>query len=84
MYKIIIDTKAMEFLEKLPKSIAQRILKKIQETKENPHRYFIKLTNRTEYKLRVGNYRIISEIKDNKLKILIIHIGHRSKVYKQI
>ncbi len=84
MYKIAIDNKAMESLEKLPKTIAQRIFKKIQETKENPHRYFIKLTNRTEYKLRVGDYRILADIEDNELKILVIHIGHRSKVYKQI
>ncbi len=74
----------MEFLEKLPKTIAKRIFKKIQETKENPHRYFIKLTNRTEYKLRVGDYRVIADIEDNELKILVAHIGHRSKVYKQI
>ena len=74
----------MESLEKLPKTIAQSILKKIQETKENPHRYFIKLTNRTDYKLRVGDYRILADIEDNELKILVIHIGHRSNVYKQI
>ena len=84
MYKIAIDNKAMESLEKLPKTIAQSILKKIQETKENPHRYFIKLTNRTDYKLRVGDYRILADIEDNELKILVIHIGHRSNVYKQI
>ncbi|MEA3430935.1 MAG: type II toxin-antitoxin system RelE/ParE family toxin [Nanoarchaeota archaeon] len=83
MYELIIDNKAIEFLEKLPKINAQRIFKKIQQTKENPHRYFIRLTNRNEYKLRVGDYRIIGDIEDNKLKILIIHIGHRKNVYKK-
>ena len=84
MYEIILEDKAMEFLEKLPKQIAQRIFKKIQETKENPHRYFIKLTNRTEYKLRVGDYRVILNIKSKKLIILVIKIAHRKNVYKPL
>ena len=84
MLNLLIEDKAMEFLEKLPKIIAKRIFKKIQETKENPHRYFIKLTNRTEYKLRVGNYSVIADLKDNEMKILIILIGHRKNIYKQI
>ncbi len=73
----------MEFLEKLPRATAQRIFKKIQETKTNPHRYFIRLTKRKEYKLRVGTYRIIADIKDNTLQILIIHIGHRKNIYEK-
>jgi len=83
VYKLIIDPKALEFLEKLPKTIAQRIFKKIQLAKTDPHHYFIRLTNRAEYKLRVGDYRVIAEIKDNELIVFVIHIDHRKKVYKK-
>ncbi len=78
------DEKALNYLEKLPKDISKRIFKKLQDTKENPHRHFERLTNREEYKLRVGNYRVIAEIENNKLLILVLIIGHRSKVYKRI
>ena len=84
MYRLVFDEKAMQFLEKLPNKIGKRIFRKIQDTKINPHHYFVRLSNRKEYKLRVGDYRVIADIKDNKLIILIIHIGHRSKIYKKI
>lgn len=80
-YSLIIDEKAMDFLEKLPKLVAQRIFKKIQETKDNPHRYFIRLSNRKDYKLRIGDYRVIADIEDDNLRILVVYIGHRKNIY---
>lgn len=34
------------------------------------------------WRYRVGNYRIIAEIDDAKIRIVIIEIGHRRKIYK--
>ncbi|PLW79673.1 hypothetical protein C0585_06790 [Candidatus Woesearchaeota archaeon] len=84
MYELVFDEKVSTYLEKLPKDISQRIFKKLQETKENPHHYFVKLSSRSEYKLRVGDYRVIADIEDNKLIIYVIHADHRSKVYKKL
>jgi len=56
MYELIIDDKAIEFLEKLEKSLAQRIFKKIQSTKKEPFHFFKRLEGRTDFKLRVGDY----------------------------
>jgi len=83
VHKLIFDEEAIRFLNKLPKNISKRIFNKIQETKENPHRYFIKLTNRQEYKLRIGDYRVIADINDSEIIIYVIKIGHRSKIYKK-
>ena len=84
MHELVFDEKALNYLEKLPKDISKRIFKKLQDTKENPLRYFERLTNREEYKLRVGDYRVIAEIENNKLLILVLNIDHRSKVYKRM
>ena len=35
------------------------------------------------FKLRVGNYRIIYQIKNNEVVVLVIAIGHRSRIYKE-
>lgn len=35
------------------------------------------------WRYRVGNYRLIAQIKDNELIILIIALGHRKNIYKQ-
>ncbi len=34
------------------------------------------------FKLRVGNYRIIYQIKNNEVVVLVIAVGHRSRIYK--
>ncbi len=84
MFKLNFDEEAIKFLDKLPRDISKRIFKKIQDAKENPHHYFIKLTNRQEYKLRVGEYRVIADINDSEITIYVITIGHRSNIYKKI
>ncbi|MBQ6434970.1 MAG: type II toxin-antitoxin system RelE/ParE family toxin, partial [Synergistaceae bacterium] len=35
-----------------------------------------------QWRYRVGDYRIICEIKDNILVVLVLEIGHRSKIYE--
>ncbi len=82
MYEVVFDTKAIEFLEKAEKTVARRIWDKIMDTKENPHRFFERLTGRNDYKLRVGDYRVVADIDDEKKRIEVTFIGHRKKVYK--
>lgn len=82
MYEVIFDEKAIEFLEKLEYKIKERIFKKIISTKEKPFRYFERLTKRDEYKLRVGNYRVIADIDEKSKKIKVLFIGHRKNIYK--
>ena len=43
MYELIFDEKAIQILEKFHRDVKIRIFKKLQLTKENPHRYFEKL-----------------------------------------
>ncbi len=82
MYEIIFDTKAFEFLEKCEKKLAKRIWDKIMASKGNPHRFFKRLNGRKDYKLRVGDYRVIADIDDKEKKIKITLIGHRRNIYK--
>ena len=84
MYEIIFDPIAIEFLEKSEKQLAKRILDKILSTKENPRHFFERLSSRGDYKLRIGDYRVIADIDDNKKRIEITLIGHRKNVYQDI
>lgn len=63
-------------------SVARRIIKKIESTRNDPHRFFVRLVGRTEYKLRVGDYRVIANIEENKNVIIIRSLGHRRNIYK--
>ncbi len=84
MYTITFDTEAIEFLSKLPPKIKERIFNKIISTKVNPFHYFERLTGRIDYKLRVGDYRVIVDISQKDKTIQVILIGHRKNIYKNL
>jgi len=81
-YTLQIDIHAGKVLTKLPRDIAQRIFRKIQETKENPDHYWIRLEGRTDYKLRIGDYRVIADIDHKQKLIQVTKIGHRKAIYE--
>jgi mRNA interferase RelE/StbE len=84
MYEIVFDPEAIEFLEKCENTIAKRIWDKIMSTKENPYHFFERLAGRKDFKLRVGDYRVIADIDDSKKIIQVSLIGHRKNIYKNI
>ena len=62
--------------------VTKKIVKKIESTRSNPHRYFVRLVGRTEYKLRVGDYMVIADIEENRKVIIVRSLGHRRNIYK--
>ena len=81
-YKVIIPSKPEAQLKKLPDEFQKRILNKLIITQEDPFCYFIRLKDRQDYKLRIGDYRVIADINPSERTIEITKIGHRKKVYK--
>ncbi len=84
VYEIIFDEETIKFLNQLPKEYRGRIFNKIITAKDNPFHFFEKLSGRAEYKLRVGDYRVIADLDQNDKKIKIVKIGHRRNIYKKI
>lgn len=82
-YNLEFDEEAIKALEKLPSIIILRIKEKLLFAKQNPFHYFSRLSGCPEYKLRVGNYRVIANIDQENKIILILHIGHRKNIYKK-
>jgi mRNA interferase RelE/StbE len=80
MYTIELMPKAIKDLKNLPKADVQKILEKIKTLENGLIGDIKKLTDFTpEYRLRVGNYRILFEIKEQK--ITIYRIKHRKDAY---
>ncbi|MCD6487024.1 MAG: type II toxin-antitoxin system RelE/ParE family toxin [Syntrophobacterales bacterium] len=73
-------------LKKLPKKELIRIKRKIDALAENlPDPATTKIKgNNNFHKIRSGDYRIIYEIHDDTLVILVAKIGHRKDIYKHI
>jgi len=71
-------------LPKVPTKKRARIVDLIGGLQQNPRPAgAIKLTNREEYKLRTGNYRILYVISDQKKLIEVRKVGHRGEVYSK-
>jgi len=71
-------------LRNIPKKELIRIKRKIEDLAENlPDRTATKMKgNNNFHKVRVGDYRIIYEIHDDALVILVVKIGQRKDIYK--
>ncbi len=83
MYSVIFNPKAETQLKKLNKSIQERILNSLERIKIRPFSFDVKkLQGTSYYRLRIGDYRIILDIRQDKLIIIVIEIGHRKNIYK--
>jgi len=84
MYEIILSDTAKKQLNKLNVQIQTRIGSVFERIKIRPHHFVKKLVNSPYYRLRIGEYRVILNIKENRLQILVIEIGHRKNIYKKL
>ena len=85
MYSIIIERNALKSLATILDKDAKKITNAINELAENIRTNGIKKLKRYEnlYRIKIGNYRVIYEINDGELVIIVVEIGHRKEVYKR-
>jgi mRNA interferase RelE/StbE len=68
---------------KLDKMAVPVIRVAISRLAENPRpQGYIKLKGEEAYRIRVGDYRIIYEINDDKITVIVVAVGHRKYIYK--
>ena len=82
-YTIQILRRAQKALAHLPNQDYERMRDAIHDLAENPRPHGCKkLISREGWRIRIGSYRIIYEIKDELLIITVLDIGHRREIYK--
>lgn len=81
VFEIIWSDSAARQLKRLDRTVARRIFEKVGELGKSPHRYVQKLVNSPYYRLRVGDYRVIMDIDQGALRILVLKVGHRGSIY---
>jgi mRNA interferase RelE/StbE len=80
-FEVIWSDSAIRQLKMLDRSVARRVFDKVGDLRDNPHRLVQKLVNSPYYRLRVGDYRVILDIQENVLRILVLRVGHRESVH---
>ena len=85
-YRVEFTQRALKDLKKLDRHTAALILgwirKNLQDC-ENPYQHGKSLCaeRKGQWRYRVGDYRLLAKIEDNKIKILILNVGHRRDIY---
>ncbi|VVB92564.1 ParE toxin of type II toxin-antitoxin system, parDE [uncultured archaeon] len=80
-YEIIFSDKALNQLKKMEKNVQERIIAVLERIRVRPEAYVTKLVGDPCYKLRVDDYRVIMDIDNKILRILILKVGHRKSIY---
>jgi len=88
VWRIEIDPAAQRELDKLDKSVARRILKFLYQRVghlDDPRTIGEKLhgTLSEFWKYRVGDYRLICSLENERFVVLVLRIGHRREIYKR-
>ena len=84
-YQIEFTKRANKQFQALSQQVKQRIAHKIEALAEAPRpQGVVKLSGEENtYRIRVGDYRVVYIIEDNKLKVLIFRVDHRRDVYRK-
>jgi mRNA interferase RelE/StbE len=83
-YSVLIDSRAQKEIASLDKDAQRRVVTKIESLANNPRPNGVdKMEGNDElYRVRVGDFRIIYQIRDRELIVLVMRVGHRRSVYR--
>jgi mRNA interferase RelE/StbE len=83
-YQVTITPAADRKIAKLPVDVRRRIADRLAGLSGDPRPPgSVKLTGENAYRARVGDYRIIYTIHDDRLIVLVIDVGHRRDIYRR-
>jgi mRNA interferase RelE/StbE len=82
-WQVIWSEKSVKQLEKIDTKNAQKIYDSVLNCVDDPFRATIRLQNSPFFRLRVGNYRVILDLQQNKMIIFVVETDHRDRVYRK-
>lgn len=85
-YRVELKRSAQKALAKLPRKVQVQIGEKIDALARDPRPQGVKKLSLKEekYRVRSGDYRILYEIEDDRLIVLVLKIGDRKDVYRDL
>jgi mRNA interferase RelE/StbE len=86
MYKVRYKPKAQKFIEGQSLKIKRQLIKKIETLQKNHNPTGSKLldSEKNIYRIRSGNYRIIYQVKNKVLLIIVAKVGDRKGIYRNL
>ena len=82
-YRLRLKKSAAKEIENLPRKDCARVVGAIQKLLDDPYgQNSQKLSGHEKYRIRVGNYRVLYEIINDELVVMVVKVGHRKDVYR--
>ena len=81
-YTVVITESAQRDLDRLDRSVARRMVARLEGLKEDPLRQLGRLVNSPLYRLRVGHWRVIVEVDEREVRVLVVKVAHRRSIYR--
>ena len=83
-YSIEFRPAALRDLRTIPKEMLLRVSRKVDSLSDSPRPPGVEKLSGSEnsYRVRVGDYRILYQIEDEVLRVLVVRVGHRREIYR--
>lgn len=82
-YQVTVLKRARKALASLPPQVRQRLMQSIDNLAQDPRPAgCLKMTGVNSWRIRVGDYRILYDIEDSVLTVLVVDLGHRRDIYR--
>jgi mRNA interferase RelE/StbE len=82
-YALFIERRAQRSLSRIAAQDRERISTAIRRLADEPRPHGVKkLSGRDAWRIRVGDYRVLYEIHDDRLLILVVNVSHRREIYR--
>ena len=84
MYTVVTTKSFAKALSRLPVNWQKRVVAKVKEVADDPyakHNNVTKLQGRDGYRLRIGDWRVIYELHDDRIELWVLAVGARGGIY---
>ena len=83
-YDLVLRPSVSRDVKGIPRHDLQRILERIEALRDDPRPPgAVKLSGMEYYRVRQGDYRIVYEIQDAVVVVIVVKIGHRREIYRK-
>ncbi len=82
-FAVMLHPRVDRFIDKLERSVAERIRKKLRLLQDEPFRFLEHHEGADVFKLRIGDYRALIDVDSTKRIVYVRHLDHRKRIYKK-
>jgi len=86
MYRVELKPQAQKFIERQSRKVRRQLIRRIEDLKEEPRPPGSRLLDDEKkiYRIRSGNYRIVYQIRDKVLLVIVAKVDDRKDIYKNL